>query len=201
MASYPNAAVSIAELDPSVTEIAEQRLLVDTQDMRIHHADARMVLTREEDASYDVIIADAFHDIAIPPHLVTLEMAELVSRKLTDNGLYVLNIVDAFPNAKLVKAVTKTLGKVFPEVSIYLDKVPACQSFGREAQQNIPFLINFVHHARLRLGRGDDFIGLYAAVTVRLIQDRRIRHIGDIVKTEDKLSHIATDTVEIHSDS
>ncbi len=51
-------------------------------------------------------------------------MAELVSRKLTDSGLYVLNIVDAFPNAKLVKAVIKTLGKVFPEVSIYLDKVP-----------------------------------------------------------------------------
>ncbi|MCG8426671.1 MAG: fused MFS/spermidine synthase, partial [Chromatiales bacterium] len=106
---YPNATVTVAELDPAVTQIAEEQLFVDTDKMTIHHADARMVLQREATQQYDVIVADAFHDIAIPSHLVTQEMAELVLSRLTDNGIYTLNIVDAFPNAQLVKAMIKTL--------------------------------------------------------------------------------------------
>ncbi len=124
-ASYPEAHVSVAELDPAVTEMAEQRLFVDTGDMRIEHADARLVLAREPGESYDLIVGDAFHDIAIPPHLVTREMAALVRQRLSPDGLYLLNVVDAFPDARLVKAMVKTLREEFPEVSVWLDEVPS----------------------------------------------------------------------------
>ncbi|MEJ2460016.1 MAG: fused MFS/spermidine synthase [Candidatus Thiodiazotropha sp.] len=123
-ALYPEARVTVAELDPAVTQMAVSQLYVETGAMAIQHADARLVLSRQSDARYDVIVADAFHDIAIPPHLVTLEMAQLVRQRLFDDGLYVLNIVDAFPDARLVKSMVKTLREVFPEVHVWLDQIP-----------------------------------------------------------------------------
>jgi MFS family permease len=120
---YPGSTITVAELDPAVTETARQRLYVNTDGMTIYHADARVVLAREP-ARYDVIVADAFHDIAIPIHLVTLEHAQLVRERLAPGGLYTLNVVDAFPDAKLVKAMIKTLRKVFDDVHVWLDEVP-----------------------------------------------------------------------------
>ncbi len=121
---YPGSHITVAELDPAVTEIAASQMYVDTDAMEIHHTDARLVLSRQPAQRYDVIVADAFHDIAIPPHLVTREMAQLVRERLTHEGLYVLNIVDAFPDARLVKSMVRTLREVFPAVQVWLDQIP-----------------------------------------------------------------------------
>jgi spermidine synthase len=56
---------------------------------------------------YDVIVTDVFHDISVPYHLVTREFAQTVRRKLTDSGIYMVNIVDIFPDARLVKSLVK----------------------------------------------------------------------------------------------
>ncbi len=121
---YPGSHSTVAELDPLVTEIASDRLFVDTTAMTIHHRDARNVLARDPATRYDVIIADAFHDIAVPYHLVTLEFARLVRERLAPDGLYTLNVVDAFPDGKLVKAMMETLGRVFRHVDVWLEELP-----------------------------------------------------------------------------
>ncbi|MET0064743.1 MAG: fused MFS/spermidine synthase [Candidatus Thiodiazotropha sp.] len=121
---YPEAEVTVAELDPVVTEVAAQQLFLETRGMRIQHEDARVALERLPQERFDVIVADAFHDIAIPPHLVTREMAELVAGRLSADGIYLLNIVDAFPDARLVKSMLKTLREVFPSVEVWLDRIP-----------------------------------------------------------------------------
>jgi spermidine synthase len=92
--------------------------------MEILHTDARAALTRLGDRRFDVVIGDAFHDIAVPYHLVTLEFARLVASRLEPGGLYALNLVDAFPDAKLVKALVKTLGGAFERVRVWLDRIP-----------------------------------------------------------------------------
>jgi len=97
---------------------------VDTSSMTIYHDDARNVLARDLSGRYDVIVADAFHDIAVPYHLVTWEFAELVKQRLQPGGLYTLNVVDAFPNGLLVKAMLKTLSEVFTHVDVWLDELP-----------------------------------------------------------------------------
>ncbi len=94
----PAAAITVAELDPLVTRIAAERLYVEPADFTIHHGDARATLAREPPASFDVVVTDAFHDIAIPYHLVTREYAALVRSRLRDGGLLVTNVVDAFPD-------------------------------------------------------------------------------------------------------
>ena len=120
---YPFAKVTVAELDPMVTSAAQQAMFVDTQHMEIIHRDARTVLHRSRQ-KYDVVVTDVFHDISVPYHMVTQEFAQTVKKKLSNNGLYLINIVDIFPNAKLVKSLIKTLQQEFQYVDVWLDNAP-----------------------------------------------------------------------------
>ncbi|MES9957136.1 MAG: fused MFS/spermidine synthase [Sedimenticola sp.] len=121
---YEDAEVTVAELDPLVTLVAREQLYLDERDMEIHHKDARVVLQQMEKGAFDVIVTDVFHDIAVPYHLVTREYAELVKSRLDRDGLYTLNLVDIFPDPKLVKSMVKTLESVFSHVHVWIDKLP-----------------------------------------------------------------------------
>lgn len=122
-AMYPSAGITVAELDPMVTHAARQAMFVDTENMNIIHRDARAVLYRTKQ-KFDVIVTDVFHDISVPYHMVTQEFAQTVKRKLSDDGIYLINIVDIFPNPKLVKSLVKTLNSVFIHVDVWLDQAP-----------------------------------------------------------------------------
>ncbi len=121
----PGAAVTVAELDPLVTEIAARDLYVDPAEFEIHHGDARSLLFHRQPGEFDVVVTDAFHDIAIPYHLVTLEYARLVRSRLKPGGLFTTNVVDAFPDPKMVKSLVKTLQQEFAQVDIWLDRIPS----------------------------------------------------------------------------
>ena len=122
-AQSPASQITVAELDPEVTRIARERLFLTPGNMRIIHRDARVAL-RLEPGPFDVIVGDVFHDVAIPPHLVTREFAALVRERLIPDGLYLLNVVDAFPDPRLIKAVVKTLGTEFAHVDIWMEGAP-----------------------------------------------------------------------------
>jgi len=122
-AMYPNSGITVAELDPQVTSVAQQALFVDTTTMNIIHRDARTVLQRTKQ-KFDVVVTDVFHDISVPYHMVTLEFAQAVKTKLNENGIYLINIVDIFPNPRLVKSLVKTLEKEFKYVDVWLDQAP-----------------------------------------------------------------------------
>ncbi|BCO32457.1 hypothetical protein TspCOW1_25600 [Thiohalobacter sp. COW1] len=124
-ARSPAADVTVAELDPLVTRTSEQQLFLDTTGMRLLHADARIALQRQPPANFDVIVGDAFHDISVPYHLVTREFARLVRTRLAPDGLYLLNVVDSFPDSRLVKSIMKTLATEFTHVDVWLDQIPA----------------------------------------------------------------------------
>jgi spermidine synthase len=118
-------AITVAELDPVVTEVAREALFLNDSDMRVIHGDARVVLDRlEADERFDVIVGDAFHDVSVPYHLVTREFARLLHDRLRDDGLYVLNLVDVFPDGRLAAAMVRTLRTEFGYVEVWLDQVP-----------------------------------------------------------------------------
>ena len=125
-ARFADAEIVIAELDPAVTEMARQKLYYDNHNNqdRIYHADARMVLQKKPQNFFDVIVGDVFHDIAIPHHLVTREYSQLLYSRLTDYGMYVLNVVDAHPDPRLLKSIVKTLRGVFPHVQVWMESWP-----------------------------------------------------------------------------
>ena len=123
-ARYPDTDIVVVELDPAVTEVARDYLYYASRADRIVHSDARRVLAGMPEGYFDVIVGDVFHDIAIPYHLVTVEYAQLVRSRLTADGLYVLNVVDAHPDPRLVKSIVKTLEAVFPRVQVWLEHWP-----------------------------------------------------------------------------
>lgn len=123
-ARSPEARVVVAELDPQVTRLAHERLFVDTHALEVVHEDARMALSRRGTERFDVIFGDVFHDVSIPYHLTTLEYARLIKARLAEEGLYVMNVVDAHPDPLLAKSLYKTLGQVFDHVHVWLEGLP-----------------------------------------------------------------------------
>ena len=124
-ALYKDVQVTIAELDPVVTEVAEHDLFFKRRGMTVKHQDARLLLQQAQPASYDVIVGDVFHDVAIPYHLLTREYSHLIKSRLTARGIYTLNIVDIWPDGQLVKSVVKTLAADFRYVDVWLEEIPA----------------------------------------------------------------------------
>jgi spermidine synthase len=115
----------VAELDPVVTEVAREELFLDDDEMQVIHGDARAILNSlPESERFDIIVGDAFHDVSVPYHLVTREFAQLLNRRLSDDGIYVLNLVDAYPDGRLAQALVKTLSTVFEHVDIWLHEIP-----------------------------------------------------------------------------
>ena len=118
-----SAQISVAEIDKLVTETSAKQLFVDMRDFRILHADARVALASQKQ-NFDVIITDVFHDISVPYHLLTREFTHLVDSRLNDKGIYLMNIVDHFPDPRLVKSIVKTLRATFKYVDVWMDHAP-----------------------------------------------------------------------------
>jgi spermidine synthase len=123
LARNPDTAITVAELDPEVTAIAEAALWFEPgPQTRILHTDARLALRRDlRDQRFDVVVGDAFRDIALPPHLITDEFHALVRSHLAEGGFYVLNIIDAVAARRLVGSVVETLRPHFPVVEVWYD--------------------------------------------------------------------------------
>ena len=115
--------ITVAEIDERVTAVSSEQLFVDMDDFRVIHQDARVALSNEE-GEFDVVVTDVFHDISIPYHMVTKEFSQQVKGKLSSRGIYLMNVVDQFPDPKLVKSILKTLREVFLHVGVWMDHVP-----------------------------------------------------------------------------
>jgi spermidine synthase len=118
------ARVTVAEIDPAVTETAARDFWFDPATADVRHMDARLALATDP-ARYDVIVGDAFTDIAVPAHLVTREFFELVAGRLTPDGVYLMNIIDHVDGLRALAAIVRTLREVFPVVEIWAEPNPA----------------------------------------------------------------------------
>jgi predicted membrane-bound spermidine synthase len=120
----PDSEIVVAELDPQVTLLATESLFLEPESMEIIHRDARLALRDQPRGHFDVVVGDVFHDVAIPQHLVTREFAALVRERLTPDGIYLMNVVDSFPDPRLIKTIAKTLATEFAHVDLWMQGVP-----------------------------------------------------------------------------
>ena len=84
----------------------------------------------------------------MPYHLVTQEFAGLVQRRLNADGIYVLNLVDAYPEGLLATAVLETLRSVFAHVDIWLHQVP-------DGAARVTYVLHASNRPTELLGDGD----------------------------------------------
>jgi MFS family permease len=96
--AYPGTEVDVAEIDPNVTRanFIATGLPRDTT-IKTYWGDARQFVDLHQDTKkYDLIFGDAFNDFSVPWHLTTLEFNEKLKKMLTPNGVYMINIIDAY---------------------------------------------------------------------------------------------------------
>jgi hypothetical protein len=90
--------LTIFEIDPAVVRLSTQPggdfTYVPTcqPNARVELGDARLQIAEEPDASYDVVVVDAFSSDAIPAHLLTREALALYLRKTRETGIVVLHL-------------------------------------------------------------------------------------------------------------
>ncbi len=112
--------ITIAEIDPEVTQMAVDTFWFAPDTATILHGDARLAL-RNSTQRFDVIVGDAFTDIAAPEHMVTLEFFNLVADRLLPGGVFAMNLIDNVDRLDALAAVVATLREVFPSVEVWTE--------------------------------------------------------------------------------
>jgi len=97
------------EIDPLVVEVAQNPAWFSylsrcNKQAEMIVGDARLSLLKEADASFDLLIMDAFSSDAVPTHLLTREALQLYFSKLKDNGLLAFHITNRHLALKKVLA-------------------------------------------------------------------------------------------------
>jgi tetratricopeptide (TPR) repeat protein/MFS family permease len=124
----PGSRVDVAEVDPEVTRVAYAVCgLRETPSIRIHHMDARNFISDllrrkrsgEKVPSYQYILGDTFNDYSVPYHLTTEEFHRQLSELMTDDGMYLLNMIDRFDSGRFLSAMVATCRRVFPDVQVF----------------------------------------------------------------------------------
>lgn len=118
LASYPEATIDVAELDPVVVDVARRffRLPADPR-LRVYVEDGRRFVRRAPER-YDLVLLDAYYADAIPFHLTTRQFLQEVRGRLAPGGVVVANVIGALegPRSALLRAFYRTYREVFPEV-------------------------------------------------------------------------------------
>jgi spermidine synthase len=134
---HPDATLDVVEIDPGVTALAEQYFnLKPDPRLHIYHEDGRVFLNRHQEKKYDAVYGDAFHSyFDVPFQLTTVEAGQKIADKLTDQGVYIVNINATLGNegSRLLEAETATLQKVFPQVY----QLPVATDTDQNKLQNI----------------------------------------------------------------
>jgi spermidine synthase len=117
-ATRPGSDQLVLELDGGLVDLDERDLgLKPGPDLRVQVGDARVGLAGRPDATYDLVVGDAFGHLVVPWHLATREMADDVARVLRPGGVYAQNVIDYPPN-RFIRAEVATVAAAFPNVAL-----------------------------------------------------------------------------------
>jgi SAM-dependent methyltransferase len=89
------------EIDPAVVRVARDSgtftyLRDSAAAIRYEIGDARLRIAGAPDASYGLVVADAFSSGAVPVHLLTKEAVEIYLRKLRPDGLLLVHVTNQY---------------------------------------------------------------------------------------------------------
>lgn len=118
---WPELALDLVEVDPSVVRVAEEYFAYAPQDThRVFVQDARTFL-RSTNRRYDIIWVDVFARHLIPFHLTTREFFQEVTAHLRDGGVLAVNLATSKNEGDTMRArsVVATLKTVFPSIETF----------------------------------------------------------------------------------
>ena len=113
--------VDVVELDPLIAELAHRYFAYEPGGGELFIEDGRRLL-QTLGRSYDAILLDAYAAEAPPAHLLSVEAFRAMRRRLTPDGVVLLNyreLVGDPDAARAAQALARTLRAVFPSVTLY----------------------------------------------------------------------------------
>jgi len=121
----PSLDMLTVELDPAVVDVAQEYFFYDPRELPVEVSDARMYLRRDS-AKYDLIIQDTYssnsYGTFIPFHLATLEYFNLVRERLSDDGVFAINVIGTVyggESNRVIASVYRTMHEVFPQLYMF----------------------------------------------------------------------------------
>lgn len=129
ISKYLDKSIDVVEIDPDITEIAKKYFyldkLINDFDLKNNNRlgliteDGRTYLNKNT-KKYDAILNDAFAGESPAATLTTIEAAQKIYNSLTENGLYLSNIISSIDgeNSNFIKAEVNTLKHVFKNVYV-----------------------------------------------------------------------------------
>ena len=121
LVDYPDLSISVVEIDPEVVEAAHTYFLVPRTNpkLEISVMDGRNYLETAE--IYDLIVLDAYSHTYVPFHLMTDEFMGLVDSHLSENGVFVANVIGSLIGdaSELLWSQVLTTQNNIPNVDLY----------------------------------------------------------------------------------
>lgn len=123
--SFPSSYGEVVEIDPQVTRAAFEAFgLEPDTPLHIVHLDARNrvdeLYARVERGDvvekFDLVYNDAFNHYSPPFHLTTLEYVEKLRALMSDESVFLANVIDVFRSGRFLGAMINTVEQVFPYV-------------------------------------------------------------------------------------
>lgn len=113
----PGVQVDVVDIEPKLYDLSKRYFgLVDDNRLTSYVGDGRRFLYDSKD-SYDYIYSDVYKTIySMPVHMTTKEYFELGRSKLTENGIFIINVIGSLKDQKQQVALSemKTFREVFP---------------------------------------------------------------------------------------
>jgi tetratricopeptide (TPR) repeat protein len=129
--AWPGSRVDVVEIDPAVTEAAMQAFglkrdtTIDTFTMDARNYVDELLEKKRcggEIPRYDFIYEDAINDYSVPYQLTTKEFNDKIAQLLSNDGVYMVNILDIYDKALFLGAMVNTLEKTFPYVYVIAER-------------------------------------------------------------------------------
>ncbi|MFC1735751.1 fused MFS/spermidine synthase [Candidatus Hydrogenedentota bacterium] len=137
----PGSHIEVAEIDPAVTRSAhiafgfpeDTRIRVFDLDARNHVSDIMRRRRAGEDVpKFDCVFGDSINDYSVPYHLTTKEFTQDIHDLLTEDGIYMLNLIDAPGSGRFVGAVANTCRQIFPNLFVFSTQTSSMMSNKRD---------------------------------------------------------------------
>jgi spermidine synthase len=130
---WSDSRVDVAEIDTGVTKAAmaafglekDTTINIFTMDARNYVDELlRQMRSGQQTRRYDFIYGDAFNDYSVPYQLVTKEFNDKIAQLLTDDGTYMINVIDIYNSGLFLGACVNTLKETFPHVDVVTENKP-----------------------------------------------------------------------------
>lgn len=134
----PNANIDVSEIEPSTFELAQKYFKLNKSENLTNFTEDGRRLLKETNKNYDLIFSDVYYSLfSIPSHFTTQEFFEIAKSKLSDDGIFVGNLIGDLSRQEpsLLMSEIKTFRTVFPN-SYFI----AVDSPSKVGLQNIIFV-------------------------------------------------------------